>query len=359
MGDNVSILVADSSKNEINEVIDSYVINNPVYAKCSARKIGGFTSSSATLDIENLVFLNKIPPKAEVKYSVSNIRKKYGAKSKIFLNISEIFKNLRNLQLLNDNYELINKCALQKKPEKAINTFLDVIVVNGTAQKVKEKITDENLKLLKENNLISELSQIVQEFENLPFEKENQIELFLTTIQLIEVVRDSENNIKKAYKYTDYVKYRQLVDQRLDLYNTTGRIIKTKETKGKLVVEFFSANKMSNGERDVLSFISNLSKFETKFTKKIGILVIDEIFDYLDGSNMLTVQYYLSMLINRCKELGKILFPIILSHLDPSTFGNYYFKKQKVHYLKKYAYINDSTMLNFLRIRNNKYGQEI
>lgn len=115
---------------------------------------------------------------------------------------------------------------------------------------------------------------------------------------------------------------------------------------------------MSNGERDVLSFISNLSKFKVKFTKGIGILVIDEIFDYLDGSNMLIVQYYLSKMIEDCKRLGKVLFPIILTHLDPTLFNNYYFNKPKIHYLKNYSYTEDKTMVDLLKIRSNKsnYG---
>lgn len=357
-GDNASILAADSIKNEINKIIDTYVINSPIYAKGTARRMGGFTTSSATLDVEDLVFLGKIPAKAEIKYSASNIRNKFGVKGKIFQNISGIFSSLKNLQLLYNNYALLDKCTTQKKPEIAINSFLDIVVDNGTVEKIKQRITDSHLDLLRKNNSILELSLIIQEFDKLPFKKDNQVELFLTTIQLIEVVKDNLSSIKKAYFYAKYQNYRNLIDNRLDLYNTTGRTIKTKETKGKLVVEFLTANKMSNGERDVLSFISNLSKFETDFNKNIGILIIDEIFDYLDGSNILIVQYYLSRLIQRSKEMGKILFPLILTHLDPAIFGNYYFKKPKVHYLKKYACTKDNDMLTFLRIRNKNSSQQ-
>jgi len=76
--------------------------------------------------------------------------------------------------------------------------------------------------------------------------------LFLAVIQILEVVKDPANGIKETCEFNDYVEYRHLVDRRLELYNTTGRTIRTKETNGKLIVEFLEANKMSNGERDVL-----------------------------------------------------------------------------------------------------------
>lgn len=100
-----------------------------------------------------------------------------------------------------------------------------------------------------------------------------------------------------------------MIDERLNLFNTTGRSVQTHEERGKLVINFDRASSMSNGERDILSFISNLTKYEIAFKKQVGILIIDEVFDYLDGSNMLAVQYYLSQLIDRCKSSGKILFP--------------------------------------------------
>jgi hypothetical protein len=81
-------------------------------------------------------------------------------------------------------------------------------------------------------------------------------------------------------------------------------------------------------------------------------LIIDEVFDYLDGSNMLAVQYYLSQLIDRCKSSGKILFPIIFTHLDPEVFTNYYFSKKKVHYISSFATMDiNSPIVKLLRLR--------
>lgn len=351
-----TILVADPNKNEFNSLIDTYVIKNPVYAKSTSRSMGRFSTQTARLDVQEIELIKSKPPKVEIPYKIREFKEMFNGKGKVFLNISKIFKNFDNLAMLCDNYETFLKCSSQKRPQNCIEKFFEQMNSSGTAREIKDSITSDSIGSLKQNLLISEAIQIVMGLEYLPIElkSDNDKDLLLTAIQVIQVFKHFGSVIKKAKQYLEYIEYKNDLDYKLQMLNTTGRTIKTKETKNKLVVEFLAANKMSNGERDVLSFISNLSKFNIKFTKKIGILIIDEIFDYLDGSNMLIVQYYLSKMIEESKEKGKILFPIILTHLDPVLFNNYYFKKPKIHYLKNYPYNHDSTMLNFLRIRNNK-----
>lgn len=351
-------LVADSSKNDISSLIDTFVIKSPVYAKSTSRSFGRFASQSARLDVEDLVFYERIPQKVELAYKLKEIKDMYGEKGKVFSNISGIFKSLKNLELLCNNLEVLKKCSTQIRPKTAINNFIQQVSDSGTAKQIKDEITSDTIKIIKDNPLLSNLLHLVKDLENLPFDTASEVDLIFTVIQIVEVIKKEGSDIKKVKTYLEYVEYRKDVDHKLDTFNTTGRTIKTKETKNKLIVEFLSANKMSNGERDVLSFISNLSKFKVKYTKDIGILVIDEIFDYLDGSNMLIVQYYLSKLIEECKRKGKVLFPIILTHLDPILFNNYYFNKPKIHYLKSYSYTEDKTMINLLKVRSNKSNYE-
>lgn len=349
-------LTADGTKNEFSRSINTYVIKNPVYAKSTSRSFGGRSTASARLGVRDLEIYKNIPQKVEVPYKIREFKEKFDGKGKVFLNISEVFKSVKNLTILSDNYELLNKCSSQIRPQTVINTFFQQINASGSSTSVKNSITDDSVTTLKENQLLAELIDVVNELECLSFAKEEDIEkdLILTAIQIIEVIKDIKSDIKKARDYSKYIEFRNDIDSKLQTFNTTGRTIKTKVTGNKLVIEFLAANKMSNGERDVLCFISNLSKFKVNFTKKIGILIIDEIFDYLDGSNMLIVQYYLSQMIEECRKSGKVLFPIILTHLDPILFNNYYFNKPKIHYLKTYSETSDRTMLDFLKLRNNK-----
>ena len=126
-------------------------------------------------------------------------------------------------------------------------------------------------------------------------EKE-QVEYLLQIIMI--VINNSFDNIKKALEYVSFKNLQERLDVNLEKFNTTGQELKATIKRNKLRIEFGSANRMSNGERDVLSFVANLIAFSTKVKNKPSILVIDEIFDYLDGANLLAVQFYLSALVH-------------------------------------------------------------
>lgn len=224
-------LVADSSKNDISTLIDTYVIKSPVYAKSTSRSFGRFSSQSARLDVEDLVFYEKIPQKIEIGYKLKDIKDKYGEKGKLFLNISDIFKSLKNLELLCNNLEVINKCSTQIRPQTAINNFIQQVTDIGSAKVIKDKITSDNIKIIKDNPLLSNLLHVVNDLENLPFDIDSEVDLIFTVIQIVEVIKKVGSDIKKVKTYLEYVEYRRDIDYKLDTFNTTGRTIKTKETK--------------------------------------------------------------------------------------------------------------------------------
>lgn len=73
-----------------------------------------------------------------------------------------------------------------------------------------------------------------------------------------------------------------------------------KREKDALVVEFPHADEISNGQRDVLTFIIQLLKFQSTLRNgKKYLLIIDEVFDYLDDANIIAAQYYLSNLLKK------------------------------------------------------------
>lgn len=191
--------------------------------------------------------------------------------------------------------------------------------------------------MLRTNSNVAALFDCIAGMTNKPNDWQ-EIDLAFTTIQICKTIRahyaaGERDILVKVQSYLAYKSLKELVDKRLADFNTTGRTIRTHEDHGKLVVRFDRANSMSNGERDILSFVANITVAEYYFKKNVGILVIDEIFDYLDGSNMLAIQYYLSELIKRCKTNGKVLYPLIFTHLDPAVFSNYYFSNKKIHYI--------------------------
>lgn len=97
------------------------------------------------------------------------------------------------------------------------------------------------------------------------------------------------------------------------------------------------AHEISNGQRDILTFIALLLKSKRNFRKKDCILIIDEIFDYMDDANLITFQYYISTFIDEMKRDKKRIFPILLTHLDPLFFNHFCFNNSKI----KVSYIKD------------------
>lgn len=88
-----------------------------------------------------------------------------------------------------------------------------------------------------------------------------------------------------------------------------------------LQVDFPHADELSNGQRDVMSFVVQLMDVQSKLKEnKKNIVVIDEIFDYMDDANLITAQYYLTQYLKLNKNN---LYVLILSHLDPTYFKNY------------------------------------
>ena len=329
LGENEETLIANYEKNEFRSDYDIKVINNAVVAKSS------YNTAGAHLKIDPIVIYNKIPESIDIDYSYSNMKSSIQCEGKILSNITNFFKEVNNITTLYEIQTYLRKSAFNRTAQRKINEFLSNISSDGTAESIKNRITDESQDLLLSNNNIKIVFNTISQLEY--FHNSSKVDIILSIIQIIEWyhLKNSEDSLflKKLKTYMEYKSNREKLNQRLKLFNTTGRDIKTSVDANKIVVKFSNANTMSNGERDVLVFLTELFCFEIGMKKEKAILLIDEIFDYLDGSNLLVAQYYLSKFIEDCKTNHKLIYPLIFTHLDPEVFNNYYFKKKKTHYL--------------------------
>jgi hypothetical protein len=182
---------------------------------------------------------------------------------------------------------------------------------------------------------ISNLSNIASVCASFDLGFSNHAENYLAAIQVASDYNENPNSFKSAIKRTIYDLGKGLYERLFDDFNSSWKGFNPKEKDGKLIVEMPKVHQISSGQRDVMCFIALLKKAELNLTKKRSILIIDEVFDYLDDANLMAVQYYVTQLIAKFKEEGKMFYPIILTHLDPSYFRNYTFSKQKVFYLEK------------------------
>lgn len=153
---------------------------------------------------------------------------------------------------------------------------------------------------------------------------------------MVYFVSNNKQEIKDANVRTEYDRKRELIDRNLSLLDTTWKNIRTAEENGKLIVKFPQSNEISNGQRDILTFIVELLKFKSSIVNgKKFLLIIDEVFDYLDDANTITAQCFLSKFLDVNK--GN-MYLCILTHLNPFSFKNYIFSDNKVNHV----YLNNA-----------------
>lgn len=338
-----TILTCNKEKNEIQKNIDTIVINNLVFPKVRKRKTAnGFNVQSAELKIPDITLLDKVPEKKTCDfYKVSEVRKKINNKSNTWINLNVLLSNTKFITSVYNTLVSFEKKTKNKKIFEIINS--------------QEKI-DENVYNKTKNEEIERLTSIIIKFTN-----NNLIESFLIAIQLIWVYIEFSEQFLAVYKYNRYLEHKQFSDSFFNVqswFNLKPKEINVTDKKGnsfkKYGIEFPNANDISNGERDVTVFIASLlnSYFNLSVQKKDIILIIDEVFDYLDDSNLIVVQYFLNQFIKQCKALEINIYPIILTHLDTYYFSNYAFKDFNIFYLNKWKAQKDINIESFILLRN-------
>lgn len=345
-------LLADSNSNNITDIFDIVVINSPLRPKALSFKIsGGISITSAYLEIEPIVLLSTIPSKVEFGYKLANEKRAFGENGKILSDISGLLNCSIFLSLLDKEISFLKLTG--KKIYKAIS---DAVIMTqsykGTSGDLKNNFSKDSLNSLKEFDELNKLAGLISQIKIESLEIE--VDYYLAAIQIISLYNSLGNNFKKALNYSLYLNEKADLIDTIESVNTTRFTIKPVEHKKKgLIIEWPQGHEISNGERDVLSLIILLIKSRKSFTKNNGILIIDEIFDYLDDANLVAFQYFVTNFIEKMIDKGKNIFPILMTHLDPMVFNQFCFNKHKlkVHYLQS---VNNFASKELLKIIYNR-----
>lgn len=341
-------LIADSNKNEIKERIANFVINCRMEAKGKRRYMGGI---SAAIEIPDIILVGNIPPRTSFSYSFSSRKEIWGANSKVLPNIkTSIINNQRIVSGLKVLYMEL-ECANGIRIQKAIKAFIEKLnQKQGNKSTLLRWIADEELKTL---SSIQHLQKIGNYLHSMCNTRLGEAECYLAAIELVWLFNYNKKAFKDACKYNDYLLQKESFQELLSSLNTTWQEIRASESNNQLVVKFPDANLISNGQRDILTFVSMLCKAKASLDKGINILVIDEVFDYLDDANLIAAQYYITKFIEDFKREnnGRVLFPLILTHLNPLYFKNYSFNKMKIHFLERSSMKVEPALEKLLRNR--------
>lgn len=327
----VETLIADENSNDISGRFDIHVLGNRLKPKANKRNMGGFTSVSARLEIDEIILVNRIPSKVGFNYKVSSARQEFGANGKVLDNISDLLSNPAITDEVIALEQLLNKFDGKRIQRNIENIKKAINAQSGSAQTIRDWAASNTLQDLEQIEPIRVVADILNHIDPPPAAR---IDELLCAYQLCMLYKNDKKLFKDACKYNSYLRDKASYQHVLNSFDTTWKSVSPAEHGGKLVVKFPEALHISNGQRDSLSFAAWLQKVASNTGNREMILVIDEVFDYLDDANLVAVQYYISNLIKDRKAAGLKTYPLILTHLNPLYFRNFTFKDQKVYFLK-------------------------
>lgn len=347
-----TIYEATSSKNELARNFDIHVINNTLVPKAVKRNMGGFSSVSTSLEISAVTLIDRIPAKTAFPYKQSAAKTDFGTAGKILPNLLLLLEDLEFLRLYADEIDAngFSKVKDFKRPLAAI--ISDINHQKGTAQQIKTWIETNVITRLENIVSLKTLADLIQRAHTCGI-----VDAYLFAIQLARL--SQHKDFSSALEYYLYTREKNSFDQLLSSFNTTRHSIVTKESKTSsktsLVIEFPKADAVSNGQRDILNFIAQLLRAKGKLKKQNCILIIDEIFDYLDDANLVAFQYYVTQVIEEFKQQGRNIYPMLLTHLDPAYFRHFCFSKHKlqIRYLYKDTGATPSVYLKLVKHRDD------
>jgi hypothetical protein len=332
----ITTLTAEENLNTVKNEFDVFVINNLLIPKHKKQTFGGKTVVSSSIEVAPITLIDKIPVKETIDYTPTVSRAAFGTNGKILPNISALLSNPQFIGELVDTIDFPKFDGA--KISAAITKFVaDINLLTGNANQILVAGIAHLADLKQKGNLEGIVALLDKHNSGLVDETEK----YCTAILFVELYRKDKKKFTDTGKYCDYINEKTAHENLFKSFNATWKNIKPKEVEGALIIEFPKANQISNGERDVITFLSLLIRCRRKLKKENSILIIDEVFDYLDDANLITAQYYITKMIASFKAEGRKIFPLIMTHLNPYYFKNFCFKDQKVYYLNKaVAHIN-------------------
>lgn len=341
-------LTADGGKNEIQQHFSWFVINNQIKAKGVGRNFGGRNVVSASIDVEPVVLVETIPTQESFGYSYTQQKRQFGTNGKVLPNITQFSDSSNFVKGIGDKLVELDRIGQVRNSQAIVDLVADINRQNGNTDQLLAWIEANKLDEFEAIEPLKQVAELILS-SNLGFTERHVA--YLAAIQISSLYVADKSKFKRAQKHADYMLEKKQYSQMLTAFNTSWCKIAPKEKGRKLIVEFPKAKHISNGQRDVITFIALLHRAQNKLRGKNGILIIDEVFDYLDDANLVAVQYYITKMIERYKSEGRRIYPLILTHLNPHYFKNFVFSKQKVYYLDKRDVNAKPAMITLLRNR--------
>ena len=347
------VYTADETKNEIAGVLSCQVIHCDTFVRTTTRRVGEARIPDGYLAIQSIDIPYRVKEKRFPSYSITKIRDEFGVNGKILINRKSLFSDVNFWLKLTDKVKnALNKMQAKYRKNLINKAIRSINHLTGNADTIRKRIVEKGI--LDELESDENYKLIIDILYTNPQSEYDEFDFFY---QMNQLYINNWKEIKEAIAYAEFVSDKHKFTESIKAVNTTwDDMIVPKETRsGKLRVEFPHADQISNGQRDILTFTIRLMAFSVAMKKnKKYLLLIDEIFDYLDDANMVAAQYYLSGMIEHAKETeGAELIIGIFTHLNPEHFRSFVFNKKllNVIYIGEVKPYSSANMKAFILLR--------
>ncbi len=321
-------LHANSDLNEISGEFDIHVIKSNIEPKAKLPKINGFTVAKPYLEIPSLD-LGPAFDKEKINFDINSYKPLFGENSKVVPNLSTRCDDEILRSELLGVIASIDKLK-QKKSSDLFEEMIEAVKgLGGSKASISDKVAAQYAQKVDELPHLKAVFDVVM--------KHGQGNTWLDSVIICYILMDlcasDRPNLKKWLQYAVYSRRLKSLKDFIGDINGAWVTAEIKETKGRVLVTFPDASSLSNGQRDLLYFGCNLLRTRETNSTKPCILLIDEVFDYLDDANIVVAQYFMSKLIDTYREEGRQIYICLLTHLDPVYFKGYALKRQQTVYL--------------------------
>lgn len=354
------------SKNEANKFFIFHVVNSKLVAKSKSFRTQNFTASMPSLSIPDITIIKNVVDtfKRNLKKVYSLYLEKYKHENNKIL-----FTNLKNVKI--DNVALfsnekkildilfeIQKIYKTNFKDCLSKIEIEVFKVNATQE---ESLNTLELFLNKKIKFAKDLRSLLDKLKN-SILKLSLLECLSVIIQLVDIY-----SLQEIKEYIKFLQYKIAKEDLKDLINVacSSKFSKSKISlvveKGDLKVKFPKYSLLSNGQRDIIKVLTEIFKITHRCVSKQNyLIVIDEVFDYLDFGNLISFQFYLCKALEYFKKENKNVFFLLMTHLDPIAFKQYSINKKLLNIIflnnsqnyPMYSNVNHCLGCNLISTRN-------
>ena len=340
-GGNERRLIANPNQNDLHREFSISVVNSRLKPKAIERPYITHARPTAELTVEPVVLVSHIPTRPLDIPSQTDLKARFGANGKVLPSLGHFLENPVLLLSILQASEL--RKFTQQRVWNQLGPILSAInAAQGSTAAVKEWIEANQLAPLQALEPIAQVASLFTDYNDL-----SDIDRFMVAIAFGQLHHHDNSLLNRIRTWRHYGAAKEKCRDLLEGLNSNpGWLeVRPREDHGKLVVSFPSPIEMSNGQRDLFCFVAQLLRAEFELDSAKAILVVDEVFDYLDEANLLAAQFYVSRFINAFKATGREIFPLFLTHLDPAIFSHAVLglgrrESRKVHILDQYLDIS-------------------